>query len=76
MSTWTFGPAEDSTDVLADGTQLPHRRQVVYLDGQPVGEIEIHLHRRYGPDKQLDLSYGITVITYGPLSPRATPDSW
>lgn len=58
---WSFGPPKDSVEELADGTRLPHRSQRVYLNGKPVGEIEIHLHRRRGRDGKVDVSYGITV---------------
>jgi hypothetical protein len=73
---WSFGPPHDDTTDYSDGTVVPHREQVVYLNGEAVGEIEVHLHRRGGPDKQPDLSAGVTAITYGPLAPRETPDNW
>ncbi|MFF4548603.1 hypothetical protein ACFY1J_30955 [Streptomyces sp. NPDC001406] len=73
---WTFGPAEDDTETYGDGTQVPHRKQIIYRNGQPVGEIEIHAHRRAGPDRITDLSFGITCVTYGPLPERKTPDTW
>jgi hypothetical protein len=77
MSVWTFGPPEDDSEDYSDGTVVPHRKQIVYLDGVPVGEIEIHMHRRMGPDKTPDLSYGLTAVTYGPLPTGKTrPDTW
>lgn len=73
---WTFGPAENDEEVYADGTVVPHRKQVVYLNGYPVGEVEIHMHRRMGPDKTVDFSIGLTSITYGPLNERERADTW
>lgn len=63
---WTFGPAIDSTQTYADGTTVPHRVQLLRLNGVAVGEIEIHAHKRRGPDGITDISYGITAISYGP----------
>ncbi len=62
---WSFGPPDDDTHTYADGTVVPSRRQLVFLNGVAVGEIEIHQHRRKGRDYKLDFSAGITVITYG-----------
>jgi hypothetical protein len=73
---WTFGPPEDDTTDYSDGIVMPHRRQVLYRNGHPVGEIEIHAHRRRGPDKITDLSWGITAITYGVLAEHDRPDQW
>lgn len=64
---WSFGPVADEASQYTDGTVVPSRRQVVLLDGVPVGEIEIHLHRRKGRDRRPDLSYGITCVAFGPL---------
>ena len=63
---WSFGPAKDSTETYADGTVVPHRAQLVLLNGRPIGEIEIHAHKRRGPDGLVDVSYGLTCICYGP----------
>ena len=60
---WTFGPPDD--DVVRG---MPSRRTVCYHNGKAVGEIEIHTHARKGKDKITDLSWGVTAITYGPLS--------
>lgn len=68
MIGWYFGPAED--DVVYG---MPSRRQQLFHDGIPVGEIEVHAHRRKGVDKVTDLSWGVTAITYGPLSPVGEP---
>jgi hypothetical protein len=73
---WSFGPPHDDTTDYSDGTVVPHREQVVYLNGEAVGEIEVHLHRRGGPDKVPDLSFGITCIAYGRLQPHDKPDTW
>lgn len=64
---WSFGPAKDHMKRYASGDEVPSRSFTVYLNGIAVGELECHLHRRQGRDKQLDLSYGITAITYGPV---------
>jgi len=64
--TWTFGKPTDDMQTYADGTAVPHRAQQVLLNGKPVGEIELHCHRRHGADGQVDVSYGLTCITYGP----------
>jgi len=37
---------------------------MVWLNGVAVGEVEVHMHKRYGPDGQLDVSFGITTIVY------------
>ncbi len=66
---WSFGPPEDDTSDYQDGTAVPHRHWRVYLNGEPVGEVEVHLHRRAGRDQIRDLSVGITPIAYGPLTP-------
>lgn len=63
---WTFGKPLDSTHNYADGTIVPHRDQVVYLNSVPIGELEIHMHKRRGDDGLLDVSFGITTIVYGP----------
>ena len=63
---WQFGPPKDSQETYADGTIVPHRAWLVLLNGQPIGELELHCHRRRGPDGKLDVSYGLTAITYGP----------
>lgn len=63
---WTFGPPHDDDTTYADGTVVPHREQLLYLNGKLVGEIEIHMHKRRGPDRQTDVSFGITAIVYGP----------
>jgi hypothetical protein len=62
---WAFGPPEDDTSDYSDGTVVPHRNQKVYFNGVPVGEIEIHMHKRRGTDKITDVSFGITTIVYG-----------
>jgi hypothetical protein len=67
MDTYTFAPPDDA---IVRG--MPSRRQLLLLDGLPIGEIEIHAHRRRGRDATPDLSWGITAITYGPLPPADT----
>lgn len=62
---WSFGEAHDDNQTYSDGTQVPHREQIVYLNGVAVGEVEIHMHKRKGRDGKVDFSAGITVITYG-----------
>lgn len=64
--TWAFGAAKDSSDTYADGTTVPHRVWQVFLNGDPVGEMELHLHRRRGRDGQTDTSFGSTFVAYGP----------
>lgn len=73
---WTFGEPEDDTETYSDGTVVPHRRQVVYRNGVAVGEIELHCHRRRGPDGVTDLSYGVTAIAYGVLAELDRADTW
>ena len=63
---WRFGAAKDSAETYADGTTVPHRVQLVLLNEVVIGEIEIHCHRRRGTDGKVDVSYGLTCITYGP----------
>lgn len=63
MDTWLFGPPIDRIE-----RTMPSRRQQLLLNGIPVGEIEVHAHRRKGKDHVTDLSWGVTAITYGPLS--------
>lgn len=57
-----------------DGTVVPGRHWVVYYDSEPVGEIEVHLHKRRGPDRKDDISFGATFIAYGP--PNKVRDAW
>lgn len=61
---WTFGPPKDGTQTYGNGDQVPHRGWMVWLNGVAVGEVEVHMHKRYGPDGQLDVSFGITTIVY------------
>lgn len=63
---WSFGPSLDSTSTYADGTEIPHRGWIVYLNGTPVGEVECHMHKRRGRDGLVDVSFGTTNIVYGP----------
>ena len=63
---WSFGPPKDSSEQYGDGTIVPHRGWVVSLNGVAIGELELHCHKRRGPDGLLDVSYGLTAITYGP----------
>ena len=63
---WTFAPPIDDVTTYADGTSVPHRDQVVFLNGVAVGQIEIHMHKRKGRDGITDVSFGITTIVYGP----------
>lgn len=65
--TWSFGLAKDSTQIYADGTTVPHRAQTVLLNGKPIGEIELHCHRRLGSDGKVDASFGITTVMFGPV---------
>ncbi len=62
---WTFSPPYDDEHTYVDGTVVPSHRQIVYLNGVAVGEIEIHMHRRKGRDGKVDMSFGITCIAYG-----------
>jgi hypothetical protein len=62
---WTFGPVKDSTMKYADETEIPHRSWVVFLNEEKVGEIDVHMHRRKGPDGITDTSFGFTPIVYG-----------
>lgn len=63
---WTFGAPADSQTTYSDGTIVPSREWKVFLNGQRVGEVEVHLHKRRGPDGKVDVSFGITAIAYGP----------
>ena len=65
---WSFGTIQDSTETYSDGTVVPHRYQDVLLNGVKVGYVEIHMHKRKGPDGVVDASVGVTSVTYGPLS--------
>ncbi len=53
---WSFGPANDDTSDYSDGTMIPHRHWRVCLNGEPVGEVEVHLHRRAGARQIRNLS--------------------
>jgi hypothetical protein len=66
VDVWTFGPIRDSAEHYADGTTVPHRAWQVLLNGTAIGELELHCHRRRGPDGRIDVSYGLTAVTYGP----------
>lgn len=61
---WTFEAPKDSTSTYADGTVVPGRTWRVRLNGVLVGECDVHLHKRRGPDGRLDLSWGFTGVTY------------
>lgn len=63
---WSFGPAKDNITTYSDGTTVPHRAQKVLLNDVVIGEIEIHTHKRKGPDGITDASFGITTVVYGP----------
>lgn len=63
---WKFGPPIDDTTDYSDGTIVPHRKQKVFLNEVVVGEIEIHMHKRKGPDGITDVSFGVTSVVYGP----------
>lgn len=63
---WTFGPPRDGTSRYADGTVVPSRGWTVFLNGAAVGEVDVHMHRRRGPDGKLDASFGFTGVIYGP----------
>lgn len=62
---WTFDVGSETHD----DRQMPHVRLVCRLNGQAVGEAEVHVHKRKGRDGVVDLSWGSTFITYGPLNP-------
>ena len=62
---WTF----DLGSVTHDDRTMPHARLVCRVNGQAVGEAEVHVHKRKGRDGVVDLSWGATFITYGPLNP-------
>ncbi len=64
---WGFEEAHDDDQVYADGTTVPHRHWFVTLNGERVGEVEVHMHKRRGRDKVTDFSVGTTSIVYGPL---------
>lgn len=72
MDVWTH-PLDDTSD-YKDGTVVPHRHFQVLLEGKPVGEVEVHLHRRHGPDGVPDVSVGVTAVVYGPPNPGS--DTW
>lgn len=63
---WTFGSPADSQTTYSDGTIVPSREWKIFLNGQRAGEVEVHLHKRRGPDGKVDVSFGITAIVYGP----------
>lgn len=66
MNVWTFGPVVDSATNYADGTAVPHRAWKVLLNGIAIGEIDVHMHKRLGPDGKVDASFGFTPVVYGP----------
>lgn len=68
MDVWTFGEPHDGVTAYADGSLVPHREQSVSLNGEKIGSIEIHMHKRRGRDKKTDVSFGITAVVYGPAS--------
>ena len=63
---WEFAPPKDSATTYSDGTSVPHRAWQVLLNGVKVGEAEVHLHKRRGPDGKLDISFGFTAVVFGP----------
>jgi len=63
-NSWKFGVPFDDFQTYSDGTSIPHRMQKVFLNDVEVGEIEIHMHRRLGKDKTVDVSFGITTVVY------------
>lgn len=63
---WEFGPVDEHQTNYADGTVVPHRTWKVILNGQQVGEVNVHLHKRRGRDKRTDLSVGTTVVAFSP----------
>ena len=73
---WTFGVPDDVARVYSDGTRIPARRWVVFRNGAPVGEVDVHCHRRAGPDGVSDLSVGVTMVAFGALAERERADSW
>ena len=66
MNVWTFDEAQDGMQAYANGDEVPHRGWIVRLNGIAIGELETHMHKRYGPDGKLDISFGITAIVYSP----------
>jgi len=60
---WSFGGGVDKVE-----RGMPSRRQQLLLNGVAVGGIEVHAHKRKGRDRVVDLSWGVTAITYGPLT--------
>ncbi len=65
---WEFDPPVDSKTTYADGTVVPHRSWTVKLNGVVIGEIDIHTHKRLGPDGKTDVSYGATMVVFGPVA--------
>lgn len=74
--TWEFGSPRDDEKSYADGTSVPGRKWIVYYNSKAVGEIEVHMHRRRGPDGVDDLSFGATFIAYGPPNSPERVDTW
>lgn len=66
MAAFSFGPVKDSTTTYASGNAVPNRSWKVLLDGKVIGEIDVHMHIRRGPDGQIDTSFGFTPVVYGP----------
>ena len=64
VEVWSFGTPVDSEETYSDGTVVPHRFMDVLLDGVKIGYVEVHLHRRHGPDQLVDTSFGFTGVVY------------
>ncbi len=56
---YEFRNVQQSVETYSDGTQVPHLRVEVYLNGKHVGYAEIHLHKASTNDKP-DVSFGFT----------------
>jgi len=63
---WEFrSPKVGAGETYADGTRVPALGCDVYLNNLKVGKVDVHMHRRAGPDGVVDTSYGATFIVFG-----------
>ncbi len=60
---YEFRNIHQNTETYSDGTQVPHLKVDVYLNGKQVGYAEIHLHKAT-TDSKPDVSFGFTGRVY------------
>lgn len=67
MDAWHFGQPTDSLD--QNGI---HRIQQLFLNGIPIGRIELHARRRTGTANGTEVSWTVTAVCYG--APHASEE--